>query len=342
VIRPACSGPLPRARAWLLAALALAAPRALPALDSGADFLSAQVPARPAGMAGAFGAYNDDAVAFLWNPAALGKLPGPMVSATHFLSIADTEFDQASFNQPLRVWDADAGLGLNVQYDTTTNFDQIDAQGNDLGAVENYDLLVGASGGIALSGATRLGVTAKVFDSRLAEYKARGFALDLGGQSDITSRLTLGVALSNMGTQSAYDQVADPLPTDFSLSGRYLLVDSDLVSLQTAAQLDRLWSTDGPITLGLGAEYWYARSLVFRAGWKFGVDVGPLSLGAGFKWQGFSLDYAYNTLGNLGMTNRFSVSMELGTVFKKIGWTVDPIQGTRPAAPAGPGHVSAP
>jgi hypothetical protein len=233
-------------------------------------------------------------------------------------------------------------MGLDIQYDTTTNFDQIDALGNDLGAVPNYDLLVGGSAGLALSGSTRLGVTAKVFDSLLSDFKARGFAVDLGGQSDITDRLTLGLALLNMGAQSAYDQVADPLPTDFSLAGRYLLVDSSLVSIQTAAQLDRPWSTDGPITLGLGAEYWYAHALVFRAGWKFGADVGPFSLGAGFKWQGFSLDYAYNTLGSLGMTNRFSVSMELGTIFRKLGWTVDPIQNARPEPPAGPVHVSAP
>ena len=331
--------PLPAALALLAC---LWAPRPLAALASGADFLSAQIPARPAAMAGAYGAYDDDAVAFLWNPGALGKVPEPMLSATHFLSIVDTEFDQASYVQPLRVWNSNGGLGMDIQYDTTTNFDQIDAQGNNLGAVENYDLLVAGGGGLALSDALRLGVTAKLFSSRLAEYKAQGFAVDLGAQSDITGRLTLGMALLNMGTQSAYDEVADPLPTDYSLAARYLLVDSSLVRIQTAAQLDRPWSTDGPVTLGVGAEYWYARSLVFRAGYKFGVDVGPLSMGAGFKWQGLSLDYAYNTLGDLGMTNRFSMTVELGTLFKKLGWTVEPIQGLRPREEPGPLHVSAP
>lgn len=324
-------------------AAALALPRALPALATGADFLDAEIPARPAAMAGAFAAYTDDAVAFLWNPAALGQVPEPMLSATHFLSIVDTEFDQASFIEPLRVWDSDAGLGLDMQYDTTTNFDQIDAQGNDLGAVENYDLLVAGSGGLSLGGGLRLGATAKVFDSRLASFQAKGFAVDLGGQSDINDHLTLGAAMMNLGNQSAYDTVADPLPTKFSLAGRYLLVSSNLVTIQTAAQLDRPWSGDEPYTLGFGAEYWYMHTLVFRAGWLFGEDVvGPLSLGVGFKWQSFSLDYSYSSLGDLGMTNRFSLTVALGSLFQRMGWTVDPIQGTRPAPEAAVPHVSAP
>jgi hypothetical protein len=293
-------------------------------------------------MAGAFAAYSDDPVAFLWNPAALGKVSEPMVSATHFLSIVDTEFDQASFIQPLRIGASNAGMGMNIQYDTTSNFDQIDAQGNDLGAVANYDLLVGGSAGLSLSDSVRLGVTAKVFGSRLAEYQARGFAVDLGGQSDITENTTLAATLMNLGSQSAYDQVADPLPTDFNLAARTMIINTDQESIQMGAQLDRPFSTDIPITLGVGGEYCYIHTLSFRAGWLFGAEVGPFSLGLGFKWQGFSLDYAYNTLGNLGETNRFSISVELGTLFQRLGWTVAPIQGRPPLPPPGPVHVSVP
>lgn len=327
---------------WLALGLACLLPHSLRALESGADFLNAQIPARPAAMAGAFAAYSDDPVAFLWNPAALGAATEPMLSATHFLSIVDTEFDQASFIQPLRIGESKAGMGMNVQYDTTSNFDQIDASGNDLGAVENYDLLVGASGGMSLGGTMRLGISAKVFDSRLLTYEARGFAVDLGGQSDVTDRLTLAATLMNLGTQSAYDQVADPLPSNFNLAGRYLIVNTDQEMIQMGAQLDRPFSTDAPITLGLGGEYCYVHTLVFRAGWLFGALLGPFSLGVGFKWHGFSLDYAYNTLGDLGMTNRFSLSVELGTLFQRLGWTVDPIQGGRAPGEGGPVHVTAP
>lgn len=156
------------------------------ALSSGADFLRAEIPARPAALAGAFGAFDDDVNAFLWNPAALGSVRQPLVGATHFSSIVDTQFNQAAFVQPLRVWNSRAGLGLSIQYSSTGDFDQIDLAGNDLGAVENYDLLLQASAGMEISRGLRLGLSAKTFNSRLAEFRSRGFAVDLGGRATST------------------------------------------------------------------------------------------------------------------------------------------------------------
>jgi hypothetical protein len=324
----------------LLCALALPAGR-LAALASGADFLRAEIPARAAAMAGAFAAFDDDVDAFLWNPAALGAVKQPMVGATHFSSILDTAFNLADFVQPLRVWGHDAGLGLGVQSSSTANFDQIDLNGNNLGAIENYDLVLQAAGGLAITPTLRVGLGAKAFTSRLAEYRSRGMAVDLGGQSQIHPRVTLGVALQNVGVQEAYDQVADPLPTLFRLAGRFTAYQDEDALIDTAAQLDRPWSTNGPITLGAGVEYWYKHLLAFRAGWRFGADLGPFSLGLGFKWQAFSLDYAYNNLGDLGFNHRVGISAELGTLFRRLGLTVDAIEGTRDDVEL-PRHVAAP
>ncbi|HXB97406.1 MAG TPA: PorV/PorQ family protein [bacterium] len=326
----------------LLLGLCLAAPAArVEALSSGADFLSVQVPARPAALAGAFVAYHDDPNAFLWDPAALGALTEPLLGATQFSSIGDTNFDEAAFAQPLRIWDADAGLGLAVQYDSTSNFDQIDANGNNLGAVENYDLLMDLAGGLALTPTLRLGVGGKLFSSRLQEFQSHGLAVDVGGQSDMGSKVTLGVSFNNLGLQQSYDQVSDPLPAVLEMGARVQVVDTPMIQVNGAAELDRPWAGDNPITLGLGLEYSVMRAVVFRAGWRLGQDLGALSLGLGFRWRGMTLDYAYDNLGDLGLTNRFSLGVELGTLFKRWGLTVDPIQGQRP--PADPtNHVQAP
>lgn len=318
------------------------APAGLRALSTGADFLSAQVPARPAGMGGAFVASSDDANAFQWNPAALGAIDGPRLSATHFSSIVDTNFDAVAFAQPLRVWGADSGLGLSLQYDSTSNFNGVDANGNSTGNVPNYDLLMDLAGGLALSPTLRLGVSGKIFNSRLDQYSARGGAVDIGGQADLQRRVTLALSLQNLGVQQAFDQVADPLPTLLRLGGKVLVVDSPQVSVQGAFELDKPWGGNGSNVLALGAEYLYQKVLVLRAGWRLGDSQGPLTLGLGFQWRGLSLDYAYSSLGDLGMANRFSLSAELGTLFERLGLTVAPIQGDRPASPAGPQHVDAP
>lgn len=327
-----------RAVALGLALAALARP-AWP-ISAGADFLRAELPARPAAMAGAYGAFHGDASAFLWNPAALAWLDQPLVGATHFSSVVDTAFNQASYAQPLTVWGARTGLGLSVQHSTTTGFNQVDLAGNDLGPVENYDLVLLAGGGLRISPTLGLGANAKAFNSRLAEFRARGVAVDLGGLSEVHPRVALGVALVDVGVQEAYDQVADPLPTLFRLAGRFHLLDDPEADIQAGLQLDRPWSTNGAITLGAGAEYWYRQVLAFRAGWRLGADLGPFSLGLGFRWQGWTLDYAYNNLGDLGLTHRLSVGAELGTVFRRLGWTVEPIQGQRPER--GPQRFGAP
>lgn len=323
-----------------MALLLLLAAGRLDALYSGADFLRAEIPARPAALGGAFGAFDDDVNAFLWNPAALGSVRQPLVGATHFASIVDTAFNQASFVQPLRIWDTTAGLGLSIQHSSTSGFNQIDLAGNDLGPVENYDLVLLAGGGLRLSRTLTVGLNAKAFNSRLAEFRARGFAVDLGGQSQVHPKVMLGIALLDVGSQEAYDQVADPLPTIFRLAGRFHVLSNEEAEIQSSLQLDRPWSTNGSITLAAGAEYWYRKVLAFRAGWRFGTDLGPFSLGAGFVWQGLTLDYAYNSLGDLGLSHRFSVGAELGTLFKRLGWTVDPIEGLRPDG--GPRRFDAP
>ena len=319
----------------------LAAPRHAQALSAGADFLKVELPARPAAMAGAFVAFSDDSSGFLWNPSALGALKQPQLSVTHFNSILDTSFDEVAYAQPMNVWGTDSGLGLSVQYSSTSNFNQTDLNGNDLGAIENYDLVLGAAAGTALTKTLRLGLGAKLFNSRLAEFRSRGFAVDLGAQNQINDRITLGASFLDLGTQEAYDKVADPLPTRLRLGFKATVVDSPEVFIQTAGQLERPWTTNDSITFGLGAEYWYRRVLAFRAGWKFGVDLGPFSLGLGFKYQGFSFDYAYNTLGDLGLTHRLSMGAELGTLFAKAGWLVDAIAGERPPQDTTP-HATAP
>lgn len=331
-----------RPLAWLLCLAPCLAPAGLRALSTGADFLSAQVPARPAGMGGAFVAYSDDANAFQWDPAALGAIDGPRLSATHFSSIVDTNFDAVAFAQPLRVWGADSGLGLSLQYDSTSNFIGVDSNGNSTGNVENYDLLMDLAGGLALSPTLRLGLGGKLFTSRLDQSSARGVAVDIGGQADLQRRVTLALSLQNLGVQQAFDQVADPLPTLLRMGGKVLVVDSPQVTVHGAFELDKPWGGYGSNILALGGEYLYQKVLVLRAGWRLGDSQGPLTLGLGFQWRGLSLDYAYNSLGDLGMANRFSLSVELGTLFERLGLTVAPIQGDRPAPPAGPAHVNAP
>jgi hypothetical protein len=292
--------------------LLLLLPQALGADDSGADFLLAQVPARPAGMGGVFVAFHDDPSAFLWNPASVAYALSPAISATEYNSIVDTSYEELSYAQDLDLLQTPGGLGLGVQYDSTANLEQTDLQGNDIGAINNYDLVLQGAYGIRLNRELSLGLGLKGFGSQLAEYHSSGYAVDLGAQSDLNSWLGVGLAFQNLGEESAYDSGTDPLPAAMRLGLRIVAVNEENVLVQAGAEIVKEWDTSYPTLVNFGAEYYLARVVALRAGWSFGEEEGNLSLGAGLTWEGISFDYAYVSLGDLGLTQRFSLTTELG------------------------------
>lgn len=292
---------------WLL----LAAPRLLGAVNAGADFLRAEIPARSASLAGAFAAFDDDPHALLSNPAALAFASQPTLGATHFSSVGDTNFDQAVLAQPIRLGGRELGLGAWIQHSSTDDFAETDSNGAVKGQVENFDLVTAVTGATRLTRTLGFGLGLKAFNSRLAEYRSRGYAVDLGLQQRLGERWTLAVAFMHLGTQEAFDKQADPLPTLFRLGARHRLVEAPEVRLDLALQLDRPWFTSDPILLAGAVEYWVIQRVAFRLGYRLGADTGNMTLGLGARLKGFELDYAFIPLGDLGLTHRTSLVIEL-------------------------------
>jgi hypothetical protein len=292
------------------------------------DFLRAQVPARPAALGGAFGAHSDDPHAFLWNPAALASVKQPGVGATHFSSIIDTDFDQVVFVQPLPLLNASAGLGFMIQYSTTKDFYLVDLEGNQQGLIDNFDLLILGGYGITLTGNFGLGLNLKVFNRRLDEFRSRGFALDLGVRNQINSFVEMGISVLELGVQEAFDQQSDVLPSAVRLSLLSEIYKNFENSATVSMQLDRPWNMAQETILSCGLEYSYRELIAFRVGYRLGSATGNLTMGLGFHWQGINLDYTYISLGDLGISQRFGVSVWLGKIFEKANWML-PLVGEK-------------
>ncbi len=151
----------------------------------------------------------------------------------------------------------------------------------------------------------------------LSQYRSRGFAADLGLLSVVNPRLSFGLSLVDFGVAEAYDTNPDPLPSLLRMAVKGVLLDSGEVQLNLAAELDRPLLPSDPIYANGGLEYWYARKVAFRAGYRLGADLGGFSMGTGFRWRGLEFDYAYTAFGDLGLAHRFSLSTELGAFFDR-------------------------
>jgi hypothetical protein len=67
----------------------------------------------------------------------------------------------------------------------------------------------------------------------------------------------------------------------------------------------------------LGLEYWLLNSLALRGGYQLGYDGGDLSAGAGFRFGGFGLDYAFVPYSVLGNSHRVSVNYAFGSAITR-------------------------
>jgi hypothetical protein len=92
----------------------------------------------------------------------------------------------------------------------------------------------------------------------------------------------------------------------------------NLMSLMQIHNADHslVWSLEGvnprdySERVHTGVEYWFKDFVALRGGYKFNYDFEGFSFGAGIKWMGIEIDYAYSDFGSiLGSINRFSAQI---------------------------------
>lgn len=309
--------------------LILAAGPAWAGAPTGADSLQAVIPARAAGMAGARAASADDPSDFLMDPAALGRLQGASLQIDHYSAVIDTDMEQALLVAPVSPL-LPGGLGLMFQYSSTQGVDNLDSSGISQGQVENYDLVGQLAYGLPLIPQLWLGASLKGLFSRLADAQSTGLAADFGLQGRLGAGTCLGLCLADVGSQSAYDLAADPLPTTLRVALASTLMDDPEGKVQAMAQLDRPWMDGDQALLRLGVEGWLRQVLALRLGYIYGVTLGNLSLGLGTRFMGMAVDYAFVPYGELGATHHLSLTLDLAGFAKATGLG----QAAVPAAPA--------
>ena len=275
---------------------------------SAAQFLKLGAGARAAAMGDAASALSSDSTDIYWNPAGLSNITGKgSMSVMHAVWFEDISYDWASYAMPYKNWGV---FGLGVQYLSYGNIKKADNTGLETGDFSPTDLCVSLSYARNIKGIA-LGANAKYISQKITN-SAVAYAVDLGAQYKTNDKLTLGLAVQNIGTKIKFVNEEDPLPFNVKVGGAYALKDNWLAVLDINAPID------SEVNVGAGTEYNYKikekLDIFGRAGYNTrNIKTGGLNgltTGVGIKYMDYSFDYAFVPYGKLGNTQRLSLSIK--------------------------------
>jgi hypothetical protein len=304
----------------LLATACIAA--ALSAQQATFDFLRIDVSARAAALNGSFVSMKDDPNVLFYNPAALGTLSKPKISASYLDYLMDVSMGSLSYGQDV---EGIGHIGAGITYLNYGSFNRTDENLNILGTFDAKELALISGIATQYDDDILVGISVKYIYSSIAEYASTALAIDMGFLYDIPSQnLTIGGSVLNLGAQlSKYGNTTESLPLDVIVGitkrpehlPMFLNLDFHRLNEKGSTFFDRFSN------FTIGSEILMSESFRLRVGYnnkqrkdlKMGTSagLGGFSMGAGILVKEYQFDYAYNSYGKIGGLHRISLSMNL-------------------------------
>jgi len=268
---------------------------------------------RAMGLAGAFVAIADDPSASYWNPAGLAQLPQPEIYGTYGSYFNDKDRNlYFSFEGILK---KDIHFGIS-----TNNLFYTDISGSH---EDQYTATVA----IPLDTRTDhrwfggLNVRYLFADTgSAAQGTVQGVGVDLGllfkQPLENSMQLNAGLALTDISTTIRFDQsgVEQSVPSVLTPGVAFYFDPNTLLDVDVPWTLDNdVLLNDQNVRIRSGVEHWFLDGkLGLRGGFtSFLTLPGDFSLGASYRNQQWSIEYAFMThADNLGNSHRLSVAWD--------------------------------
>jgi hypothetical protein len=255
--------------------------------------------------------------AVLWNPAGLALLCAPEIALHHNAALLGAFQEIAVLGLPLGT---NHGLGLSLNYEDNGIFNGRDNSGAVAADYSARAYGVSLGWGIKIPAGFALGLGLKFNRRDLAGTASSAFAGDFGILWSHDPRLSLGIAYTNLGPEVDGRQLAQGFRFG---AASYIHKGADyewLLALSDEALLQ------GDNSVHFGLEHTLYQFLALRAGYAlnvthFGDSSGLIgwTFGGGVLIRGFSIDYAYVPLPELGSMQRISLTYAFGTCPKASG-----------------------
>ena len=201
-------------------------------------------------------------------------------------------------------------LGLEMTSNSMAEMTLYSDSGQPLGTFQPGEMMLGMDACIKPVKNIALGVALKMIRSSLTDSnQARAFAVDLQGSWQISSALTAGLAINNLGQDVDYGYGAYKLPTTCKAGVHGLFPMAGKHAVEAAADLGAMpaYST---LLASVGTGYVYDKTFALRCGGHISSknDIMPTyyCVGASFLSENFDLSGSYITA-----ARTFAISLRL-------------------------------
>lgn len=197
------------------------------ASNTSSDFLRMETGVKAIGMGSNYVAATDDVNSVFWNPAGLSSVLLPEISIMHTIWLQDFSYEYIGYAVPAKL--GKSGIGVSINYFWLNPFDSTEGIEEPIKA---NNLSVNLSYGLKLMPILDSGITLKYLRYQLKDTTADGVAFDLGGKLKfLEEKLTLGVAIQNMGNGMKFVEEVNKLPLSLRLGAGYNTELSDFMSM---------------------------------------------------------------------------------------------------------------
>lgn len=287
------------------------------------DFLNLNVDARSSAMAGSFVSVSNDVNTIFYNPAGLATLEGKQASVGFFKYLMDINSGNVAYSQKYK----DIGyFGAGVRYMNYGSFDKYNENFENLGTFGANELALSLGYANKYKTNFHYGANVKFIYSSIDEYNSMALALDLGAMYVIPEKqLNFGISILNLGTQvKKYINTNEKLPIDlrFGMTKtlEHLPLTVNIGFSNLLDEYDKFFERFKNIVVG--GEFTLNDYVLLRIGYnnpqrqnfKTGSSLGisGFSAGVGIKFgDRYKLDYAFNSLGNVGAAHRFNIGFNI-------------------------------
>jgi hypothetical protein len=287
------------------------------------NFLKLDAGARAAALGGSFSSSADDANSMFYNPAAISTITKTRGKVGFNKYLLDINGGTAAYNQKLG---KSGYFGGAIKYLNYGSFEQYDENSISQGTFSANDLALVLGYSNIYVDNFHYGANLKFIYSNIGEYSSTALAADLGVQYIIPSSMwNISLSLLNMGAQlSKYGNVTEDLPIDLRAGVSKKL---EHLPLRVYFEFDNLASGEDDFferlaNISVGGEFEISKNVDLRIGYnnserqdlKTGSSLGiaGFSAGLGIRFiENYSLDYSFNSMGNIGSTHRIDVGFDL-------------------------------